>query len=496
MSSSTTPQLVTSPSSYAEQAGYIRPSDEELIAASTITDKKVQPNPKKKRKTAVNAKTRAVPSAAGSGAASLATPLPLPTSFPAPLVLPSDELAFDPEYPPQSITEWLDDPDRNAVTRKRNIIYVAPPPLVDSKGETISSQVRAWMKPTVKAGKGSGVEKGGVMPGTVNSPEVEDVLDYLRNFYVGMEVRLLEGELAFTDWEEQDEQENPPQQHPAKGKNRKKTAKPSSSRSQPPPPIGIRTSTEVIRITTRLPPKTTSALYPAQLNLNDLLDAAIDILPADAYALLLLTHHDLYEDDEDDFCVGRAYGGSRVAVVSTARYHPALDRTQGVLREEAWPLSHGMHTVQRACGVLKKMKPPTSYPLDLSTPLHAAYTTTYNLDSSPENPEGLTNLWLSRVCRTASHELGHCFGIDHCVYYACVMQGSADLCEDQRQPGYLCPIDLGKVLLAIGGKERQWLEGMSKFCADRRWEQVVYFKALGAWCDARLRELDASRVAS
>lgn len=49
-----------------------------------------------------------------------------------------------------------------------------------------------------------------------------------------------------------------------------------------------------------------------QLNLNDLLDAAISILPKDAYALLMLVHQDLYEDDDDDFCCGRAYVSIRV----------------------------------------------------------------------------------------------------------------------------------------------------------------------------------------
>ena len=50
--------------------------------------------------------------------------------------------------------------------------------------------------------------------------------------------------------------------------------------------------------------------FTHQLNLNDLLDAAIDILPDDAYALLMMVEHDMFEDEDDDFVCGRAYGGS------------------------------------------------------------------------------------------------------------------------------------------------------------------------------------------
>ena len=59
-----------------------------------------------------------------------------------------------------------------------------------------------------------------------------------------------------------------------------------------------------------------------QLDLNDILDVVISVLPVDAYAFLLLVEHDLYENEDDDFCCGRAYGGSRCAIVSMARYNP------------------------------------------------------------------------------------------------------------------------------------------------------------------------------
>src|ERR1700734_2200061 len=51
-----------------------------------------------------------------------------PTSFPAPLVLPADDLSLDPGYPPQNLREWLREEDRNEDSLEKNIIYVPAPP--------------------------------------------------------------------------------------------------------------------------------------------------------------------------------------------------------------------------------------------------------------------------------------------------------------------------------------------------------------------------------
>ena len=57
--------------------------------------------------------------------------------------------------------------------------------------------------------------------------------------------------------------------------------------------------------------------------------------------------------------------------------------------------------------------------------------------------------FLFRLCCTVSHELGHCFGLDHCMYKACMMQGTASVAEDMRQPPYLCPVCKAKVAWAV-----------------------------------------------
>lgn len=44
------------------------------------------------------------------------------------------------------------------------------------------------------------------------------------------------------------------------------------------------------------------------------------------------------------------------------------------------------------------------------------------------------------VCMTATHELGHMFGLQHCIYYECLMMGTNSPAEAARKPAYFCPI--------------------------------------------------------
>ncbi|KAF7298921.1 hypothetical protein MIND_00840100 [Mycena indigotica] len=365
--------------------------------------------------------------------------LPPASTFCAPLVLPGDDLAEDPDYPAQSLQEWLDDEDRNAVEPGRRTLYVVPPPTVD-KGVAFAE---AWSH----------------VHADIVPPNVEDVGEYLRAFYHGMAVEVLPAStLRLTAWD---------------------------SKSKAPRFVGLRTKAgECVRIRTRA---AKDGVFARQLNLDDLLDTAISILPDDAFALLLLVPWDIYESPEDDFACGRAYGGSRVAVISTARYHPALDKRQNVPRTHAWPASHCASYIERCCAEdqpLKKKK-KKNVNSSASGPLHAAVAAHSTLPSL-EHPtkEALAALWLGRACRTASHELGHCLGIDHCVYYACVMQGTASLKEDARQPPFLCPVDLVKLLQATGASREQTYRALLAFCEKHKGGHL--FDAFGAWLRAQL----------
>lgn len=453
------------PSAYADNVGFKRQTKQQRVAASLL---QILPKNKQSGKTnAINAKDHPISKSSHE-------------SYPAPLVLPQDDLALDTEYPPQSLRSWLHSKDRNELTNRRNTIYVAAPPDVSSDIEYMST----WSRPQQIDRVRDTVEN------CIPIPDIQDVVEYLAAFYHGLPVKqLLAPKLQFTTWDD--------------GSNKPSRARKTSSK---PPFIGLNTATESIRIRTRAPK---DKVFLRQLNLDDLLDAAISILPDDAYALLLLVEQDLYESADDVFVCGRAYGGSRVAVVSTARYHPSLDVKNDVERQHSWPASHCDDYLRECCATAfgqderprKRARIPkgnststSTKPLQtnlidqtISTPLQAAVSAHKALSELSSSPKMLTGLWLGRVCRTASHELGHCFGIDHCVYYACAMQGSASLAEDARQPPYLCPIDLAKMLQATGTEAEQRYLALLGFCNQHK--DIQLFAAFAAWIEARLSEM-------
>lgn len=74
----------------------------------------------------------------------------------------------------------------------------------------------------------------------------------------------------------------------------------------------------------------------------------------------------------------------------------------------------------------------------------------YDADSKsqPLEPEAKRRL-LKRSCKTLTHEIGHIFGIKHCIEYRCLMNGSNHMQESDVKPLYYCPIDLRKLHLAL-----------------------------------------------
>ncbi len=59
-------------------------------------------------------------------------------------------------------------------------------------------------------------------------------------------------------------------------------------------------------------------------------------------------------------------------------------------------------------------------------------------------------LALRRSCKVLAHETSHMFGIQHCVFYRCAMNGSNHLAESDARPLHLCPIDLRKLQWSVG----------------------------------------------
>ncbi|KAG5658540.1 hypothetical protein KAF25_010721 [Fusarium avenaceum] len=410
-----------------------------------------------------------------------------PWTFPGPLVLPEDDLAMDPDDEGHPFKEWCErvsKDERNEVTTRKKTLYVIPPPVIPSEME---ETMKDWHKPVLPRSAASGLDKW-----TSASPQVGDLLSYLRAFYHPMEV--LQSPLTFTwrPWEE-----------PSKAKSRSKKASKTTN-------IGLETPGEPEIYGVRCRPSLDGHAR-MQLQLGDVTDALLSRMPKDAYAVVMLADFDLYEDEDDDFTGGRSWGGSRVSIVSAFRYNPALDAAADVDRAHMWPNSHCKAFVDKECRAAKEEEPATKRtkksdneaygkpPADsaLGTAVQAAKKVP-KLTTRDE----LASYWFARLAVTVSHELGHCFGFAHCPYYACLMQGVNSVKQDGQVPPYLCPIcsaklawELGPLLPTHGDraeKQKVWVREqgmvMKRFCEE--WKHVPQFAGFEAWLGKRLEQIE------
>jgi archaemetzincin len=231
---------------------------------------------------------------------------------------------------------------------------------------------------------------------------------------------------------------------------------PASARAR-----AVRLDDVLVRVRARRAP---DGAFAAQLHVHDLLDALLEWLATqpDAYSVVGLTPFDLHEDGQ--LVCGRAFGGSRVAVVSLARYHPDL-------AEPEWPATLG------AC--------VRGGPL-LRAARDAATAAAARARATP------TALWLASFAVTAAHEVGHCMGLDHCTAYACWM-GELD-----GQPPYACPSCLRKMLTTAAGEHGaaaaagEHYTQLARFC-EARWD-VPMWAALHAWAAGRAAVLAGAAV--
>jgi len=117
-------------------------------------------------------------------------------------------------------------------------------------------------------------------------------------------------------------------------------------------------------------------------------------LPKDAFCLLAITMEDLYPHPTWNFVFGQASSPNRVGVFSFARYDPTF---YGEARGKDY------HQVL-----------------------------------------------LRRSCKVLVHEMAHMFGLNHCIFFRCVMNGSNHLQESDARPLRLCPVCLRKLQFSIG----------------------------------------------
>lgn len=131
-----------------------------------------------------------------------------------------------------------------------------------------------------------------------------------------------------------------------------------------------------------------------QILTHDVLRLLKKLLPRDAFCILAVTMEDLYPDPSWNFVFGMASLYERVGVFSFARYDPAF--------------------------------------------------------SGQKRTKDYRTILLRRSCKVLTHETGHMFGLQHCIFFQCGLCGSNHLQESDARPIHLCPVCLRKLQYNMG----------------------------------------------
>ena len=68
--------------------------------------------------------------------------------------------------------------------------------------------------------------------------------------------------------------------------------------------------------------------------------------------------------------------------------------------------------------------------------------------------------WINRAIGTMTHEIGHMFGLKHCIHYECTLNGTNGPGDGASLERTLCPICLLKLKLNIKFDTRQRYENL------------------------------------
>lgn len=86
----------------------------------------------------------------------------------------------------------------------------------------------------------------------------------------------------------------------------------------------------------------------------------------------------------------------------------------------------------------------------------------YRLEEGKLTSENF-NLCLSRLLKISSHEIGHMFGLHHCIIADCVMNGTNSMSETDKSSIRLCSVCQRKLNLGIKYDNKKRLKDLEKY---------------------------------
>jgi predicted Zn-dependent protease len=186
--------------------------------------------------------------------------------------------------------------------------------------------------------------------------------------------------------------------------------------------------------------------------LSDLTDSSSD--EGRPFYVVGITFADLYSTPSDLFVSGLAAGRSHVAVLSLFRYHPHIQMSP----QHWW--KYGFSRNPKTYSYFEDDECQVEFfcggvPMSSQDPPTASRKRKRRLELMLDLPsEPMTGLCrresLRRVCKLIAHEIMHVYGLDHCIYKKCLMNGTGHLVEDFSAPAHLCGTDLRKLHFRLG----------------------------------------------
>ena len=177
-----------------------------------------------------------------------------------------------------------------------------------------------------------------------------------------------------------------------------------------------------VALSPRLTQRVNDHTQKPQILTGDVLDALRAKLPKDAYCMIGVTMTDLYPAEAWNFVFGQASLRNRVAIYSFARYDPVF-----------W---------------------------------------------GEEQNEQSDTRFLRRCLQVFAHETGHMFGIRHCIYYHCLMNGSNSMRESDAAPLHACPVCLRKLSYNLRFNPIERYKKLSAFYRTHGLEDAAFIDQL------------------
>lgn len=123
-------------------------------------------------------------------------------------------------------------------------------------------------------------------------------------------------------------------------------------------------------------------------------------------------------------------------------------------------------------------------------------------DEEYDNYENFESWMMLRVFKIATHEIGHMFGLMHCIYYNCLMMGTNGLWQTDQNPIYFCPVCYRKLFKCLGFNHVDRYKKLSDMCKEfggafmekQKWE--VDKKSVGKWFEIRYNDLEGKILLS